>query len=191
MTWFSRIASRVRGQDIDELNDEFYDRYEEEDYDEVDPESVEPPTLLGKLMERVMEYREEEIGDLRSKAYETKNKADAHEKNLALVTYERNEALQRLAKIYEILNEKQRKQLAKPPVELFHAPVLYMNVFDEKTLDYRRVEVPPPAKMETIRRKGTQDKAVTVFNADRKTRKSNLDNEREQATLRQSKRRGK
>ena len=60
-----------------------------------------------------------------------------------------------------------------------------MLVFDEKTLDYRRVDVPPPAKMETVRRKGNgAATAVTVLHADNKTRKSNLNNEREQATLR-------
>jgi hypothetical protein len=188
MGWFNRITERFREEDEIYGENDDHDHHVNQDLEE----DVEPSTPLGKLMERVLGYREDELRDLRARAYKSEGELAKVEHDLSFATYHKNEALGRLAKVYEILNARQRKQLEKSPIELrFGPPPLQMHVFDEKALDYRRVDVPPPAKMETIRRKGTQDKPVTVFNADRKTRQSNLDNEREQATLQQSKRRGK
>ena len=189
MGWFNRMVDHFSFADgaerVDELGDD--DEYKE-------TEDIEPPTPLAELMERVMCYREDELRDIRARAYKAEGELAKVEHDLSFATYYKDEALGRIAKIYEILNERQKRQLAKPPIALkYGPPPLQMHVFDERTLDYRRVDVPLPAKMETVRRKGSHGSAplkpLVIFQSDTKTRKSNLDNEREQATLRQ--RRGK
>jgi hypothetical protein len=166
MNWFNRLVERLRDEDNEErfVSDDPVDE-DEDDY-------TEPPSPLASLMERVMRYRDDEFRDMRDRAYDAESKLGKLERDLGLMTYERNEALQRIAKIFLLLNQKQKAELAKPPITLkYGTPPLQMHVFDENMVDYRRVDVPPPAKMDTYRRKGSQEPAVLVFRADNKTKK--------------------
>ncbi len=169
MGWFSRMVERIEGVGGDDDDDDESQHLDIND-DYVADDNYVPPSPLAHLMQQVMEYREQEIRDLRSETYIAKRGQEAAEKALGIATYERNEALGRIAKIYPILNQRQQKELQKPPVMLkFGPPPLHMHVWDESILDFRRMDVPPPATMKTVRRKGNQDKPVTVFRADKKS----------------------
>jgi hypothetical protein len=186
MGWFRRVVDKIAEPDYDgewerELDNDF--RHDP------DPDDVEPPTPLGKLMERVMEYREEEIRALRAKAYEAEHRADSLLHDLSRMTYERNEALQRIAKIIAILNKKQTEALVRAPFNFARTEGFEIAVTNpQEGGENWRIAIPPPAKMETVRRKGSHGgrplTGLLVYDADQKTAKSNRDIEREQATLR-------
>jgi hypothetical protein len=132
------------------------------------------PSHLATLLLRVIEYRNDEIREARSKAYLATTDLAKAQRELSLMTYERNEALQRIAKIYPILNKRQTAILMKPPVALkFGPPDLEFPVLDKETGTIRQVTVPQPAKMETVRRVGSHGgyplKAVVEYKADRKS----------------------
>lgn len=156
-----------RGIETHEDTPSYYDNLEDEDPEDL--ENAEKP--LGKLLERVLTYRDEEIRDLRAATYEAKTEASKLQREMGILRYERDEALQRVAKLLAVLNKKQLAVIQKAPFEYrFGPPVIEMLGYDEKG-EYRPITVPAPATMKTVKRKGSHGGSPlgNVAQADRKS----------------------
>lgn len=202
MSLFDRFKQHLSDEEqyASELDPEFGPGdFERENYVTAETVHAVPAIKLVEralaVCDRLVETTDERVRAAEKEAFRAEGELATLKRDYELMRYERNEAMQRIAKMYAVLNKKQQKLLEKAPFEFKNGPpLLQMHVFDPSILDYRRIDVPAPARMETVRRKGSHGgapmTAVSVSHADQKTQQSNRDIEREQATLRQS-RRGK